>query len=369
MATSQSAGSLQAELESKSATIESMEMEISNLRAHIDSQARSDSSHTEQVQALEEKLGRAERAAGAAQRELLDARKNLERLSEKAVKEGTARISTETRLRTLTRDAEASSKTAAGSLKRIETLEKKLAAVTTLHKESDTRRRETERERDAADKDAADVRRRLAALDTENARLRDERDRIRKRDATGVDDAGLDELEDEARAALEARVRMLEAELSDARRGVWRERKRMLDGTDADDAAGDHHGLLSRSPGGGFDEVDLVGGIGRRGSVKGAVGTGRVGSSFKDVLSSGISAFTGGGGGYGGAPREGGDEADEDLGFDEDAFRAAQEEDGRRRVEHVKAVKRALKDWQGWRLDIVDERLGGGGGAGEVFDI
>jgi hypothetical protein len=39
-------------------------------------------------------------------------------------------------------------------------------------------------------------------------------------------------------------------------------------------------------------------------------------------------------------------------------------------VEHVREVKRKLKDWQGWRLDLVDVRRGGGGfGIGEIFEV
>ncbi|KAL9591779.1 MAG: hypothetical protein Q9179_007378, partial [Wetmoreana sp. 5 TL-2023] len=61
-----------------------MELEISSLRAQLQKHTSLSSSHTEQVTALETKLDRAERAAGAAQRELLDTKKSLERASEKA---------------------------------------------------------------------------------------------------------------------------------------------------------------------------------------------------------------------------------------------------------------------------------------------
>ena len=56
------------------------------------------SDSSEQVTALEDKLARAEKAAGAAQRELGDLKRNLERASEKAVKEGGARASAETKV-------------------------------------------------------------------------------------------------------------------------------------------------------------------------------------------------------------------------------------------------------------------------------
>ena len=333
-----------------------MEMEISNLRTQLDKHTSSSSSHTEQVSALEEKLERAERAAGAAQRELLDARKNLDRASEKAVKEGSERTSAEIRLRTLTREAEDSKRIAEESLKRVETLEKKLATLTTLHKDADARRQTGERERERLEKDLGELRRRFAGVENENLRLREERERMRKRDISGgADDEGLDELEDEERKRLEGRVRELEGEVFELRRGVWRERKRELQG------AGDEASI--GSPSGGFDDVDLSGPISplRRPSVKGKP------QGFAGVLSSGFGAFTGGG--RGGEERASMDlmEGDDDD-FDEDAFRMAQEEEGKRRVERIREVKRGLKDWEGWRMDIVDSRVGGGG-AGEIFDV
>ncbi|KAL9605805.1 MAG: hypothetical protein Q9204_009483, partial [Flavoplaca sp. TL-2023a] len=60
--------------------------------------------------------------------------------------------------------------------------------------------------------------------------------------------------------------------------------------------------------------------------------------------------------------------SDDEDGFDEEAFRQAQEEEGRKRLERVREVKRGLKEWEGWRMDIVDVRVGGGG-AWEIFDV
>ena len=342
---------LQAQLESKITTIESMEMEISNLNAQLAKTNTSSTSHSEQVAALEEKIERAERAAGSAQRELLDVRKNLDRLSEKAVKEGSERTSAETKIRTLSREAESEAKRAEEAVKRVDVLEQKLAALTTLHKESDARRRDGERERDRWEKERTEMMKRLVGFENENSRMREERERIRKREAGGGENEGLDELEDEERKKLEARVRELEGELFDVRKGAWKERKRELDGLQEGDS-GD-------SPGGGFDEVDLTGGFGglRRQSMKG----GRAGG-FTNVLTSGFNAITGG------AERESMDLVDDEEGFDEDAFRMAHEEEARKRVEKVKEVKRGLNDWKGFRLDLVELRMGGGG-AGEIFNI
>ena len=314
-----------------------MEMEISNLRSQVDKSSSSTTVHSEQVSALEDKLQRAERAAGAAQRELVDAKKSLERASEKAVKEGSDRTSAETKIRNLNREADESKRSAEESIKRVETLEKKLAALTTLHKEADGRQ-------------AGDMRRRLASLENENLRLREERERARKREAGGADDEAVDELEDAERDRLESKVRGLESEIHELRKGVWRDRRKELGAPDEDGAL---------SPGSKFDEIDLSGGTPsyRRQSMAGGRG-----QSFSNVLSSGFSALTGGSGKENQEPFDGDDD------FDEDAFRLAQEEEAKKRVERVKELKRGLKDWEGWRMDIVDVRVGGGG-AGEIFDV
>ena len=325
-----------------------MEMEISNLRSQLEKSSSSTSTHSEQVSALEDKVERAERAAGAAQRELIDLKKSLERASEKAVKEGSHRTSAETQIRSLNREAVESKKAAEDSVKRVETLEKKLAALTTLHRDADGRRQTGERERERLEKDGDDMRRRLASLENANLRLREERERTRKREVSGADDEGVDELEDEERKRLENKVRDLENEIYDLRKGVWKERRKEMGGTDEDGAL---------SPSSKFDDIDLTGGTPsyRRQSIPGR------GQSFSNVLSSGFSAFTGG--------RDNQDLLDgADDDFDEDAFRMAQEEEAKKRVERVKEVKRGLKEWEGWRMDIVDVRVGGGG-AGEIFDV
>ena len=339
---------LQTQLDSKSSTVESMEMEISNLRTQLDKWSKPDSTHGEQVSALEEKLDRAERAAGAAQRELLDVRKSLERASEKAVKDGSERTSTETKMRSMLRENDDNRRVADEATKRVETLEKKLVALTNMHKEADTRRQAGERQRELVEKEAADMRRRLATIENENLRLREERERARKREASGVDDDGVDELEDEERRKLEDKIRGLEGEVYDLRRGVWKEKRREL-AVEGDDGP--------TSPNSQFDDVDLTGGpyFNRRQSL--ARGT----SSFSNVLTSGINAFTGGG------TKENEDPFNDDD-FDEDAFRQAQEDEARKRLERVKEIKRGLTEWQGWRMDVVDVRIGGGG-AGEIFDI
>ena len=327
-----------------------MEIEISNLRAELDKRDSSTASYVEQVTALEEKLERAERAAGAAQRELLDLRKNLDRASEKAVKEGSERTSAETQIRSLNREAEVNAKAAEDSMKRVETLEKKLAALTTLYKESDVRRHNGDREREKAEKEVAEMRRRMAVVENENLKFQEERERLRKKAIGGEsDNDGLDELEDEERKRLEGKIRDLEGEVFELKKGVWREKRKELQKREEDRVG---------SPGG-FDEVDLSGPTGpiRRQSLK----MGR-GQGFANVLSSGFNAITGVG------ERGSLDLVDDEDAFDEDAFRRAQEDEAKMRLERVKEVKRRLKDWEGWRMDIVDSRIGGGG-AGGIFDV
>lgn len=340
-----------------------MEMEISNLRFQLEKSAVTTTSHSDQVSALEEKLIRAERAAGAAQRELLDVKKNLERASERAVKEGSERTSAETKIRSLSREANEAKQEAETFLNRVETLEKKLTALTNLHKESDVRRQEGERERERIEKETTELRRKLAVIENKNLRLREETERTRKRDAIGTDDDAVDELEDEERKRLQDKVRSLESENYNLRRGVWKEKRRQL--SSSEQVAMEP----PTSPGSSkFDDVDLTGGPGPAplGQLQSLATRSQ---AFTDVLSSGFNALTGGGGG-GGGHRESADlllDSADDDGFDEDAFRQAQEEEAKRRIERVREVKRGLKEWEGWRMDIVDVRVGGG--AGEIFDV
>ena len=346
-----------------------MELELSTLRAQI--LKSSTDTHTEQVSALEEKLSRAESAAGAAQRELLDLRKNLDRASEKAVKEGTERISIVTTLKSLEREAAGSKKSAEDSISRVETLEKKLSTLTTLHKESDTRRQAGDRTRDRLENEVANLRRRSAALENENLRLREERERLRRRDAGATDDDGLDELEDEERTRLQTHIRGLESEVSDLRRGIWREKRRELDNTEGGEGAPGSPGANK------FDEIDLSGpspsflqsNYNRRPSMAQARGS----TNFTNVLTSGFNALTSGIA-LGGNNRNDG-EADDGLlpdeDFDEDIYRRAQEDEARKEKDRLDGIKSELKKWKGWRMDIVGSRLGtvGREGMGEIFEI
>lgn len=323
-----------------------MELELSRLRAQAARQADSDGTGKEQVTALEEKLARAEQASSKANQELADLKRNLERTTEKAVREGSSRTSAETRVKTLEQENATLSDSLAELQKKHDALEKKVTALGTLHKENDSRSQALRREKETAEKEVADLHSKMEKLEAENTRLR-------KKDAAegGGDDDGVDELEDEERQRLEKTVRDLEAEIYDLRRGIWHQRRRDMEG-----------GPDEASPGG-FTNVDLSGPLSPTSAARGKSGTG-----FGDFLASGLNALTGTG-----APGEKDDDGflddDDDMDFDEDAFRRAQEEDAKKRLERIKDIKRGLKNWEGWRLDLVDTRRGGGYGVGEVFDI
>jgi hypothetical protein len=367
------------QLESKSATIEAMELEISNLRAQVTSQTSSKSAHETQVTALEEKLSESQATLEKSQRELNDTKLALTRASEKAVKEGVDKTSTETLIKSLQREIEELKNEKVEGEKKIETLDKKLQALGNLHKESEARHQTRLRESEKAEKETAVLRKKLASIENENLRLREERDRMRTRDAGGADDEALDELEDEERQRLERRIRELEGENFDLRRGVWQEKRSELTGQQYSDEGPESAGDVAANA---FDDVDLVGGRPDH-SRRRSMALQQQHSSFSDVLSSGFAAFTGGNRARAGSsnpphPATRGslellsEENLEDE-FDEAEFARAQaEEEARKRVEWVREIKRKLRDWQGWRLDLVDSRAGAEGpglALGQIFEV
>ncbi|KAK1827888.1 hypothetical protein QBC39DRAFT_393515 [Podospora conica] len=331
-------GELEAQLQSKAATIETMELEMSRLRAQVERLSTGGSQSSEQTAALEEKLERAEKAAGLAQRELGDLKRNLERATEKAVKEGSERTSAETKVRALEREGQEVGREREELGKKVEGLEKKVATLTTLHKEQDGRMQALRREKERVEAEVKELRETVERLEAENLRLR-------KKDAAegGGDDEGVDELENEERLRLEKRVRELEAENGDLRRGIWHERRKEMQ--------------VGPDEVGRFENVDLGSSPSQRKTPGGGLG---------DFFSSGLSALTGA---AGGAPHDDGLLEEDDLEFDEEAFRKAQEEEQKKRIERIKEIKRGLRNWEGWRLDLVDNRRGGGEGIGEIFEV
>ncbi|KAK8088669.1 hypothetical protein PG997_003630 [Apiospora hydei] len=343
-ASSPPAVELQAQLDSKSATIENMELELSRLP--------SGGTDKDQIVALEEKLVRAEQAASKATRELVDLKRNLERTTEKAVREGSSRTSAETRVKTLEQENITLNESLAELQKKHDALDKKVQALGNLHKENDSRTQALRREKEAAEKEAAELKSKVERLEAENTKLR-------KKDAAegGGDDDGIDELENEERQRLEKKIRDLEAEIYDLRRGIWHQRRRDMEaGAEGEEA----------SPSGDFTNIDLSGPLSPTSAARKASGRG---TGLGDFFTSGLNALTG----ASPAGEKGGDDEglleDDDLEFDEDAFRRAHEEDAKKRLERIKEIKRGLKNWEGWRLDLVDTRRGGGYGVGEVFEI
>ena len=359
------------QLKAKTQTIETMELEMSRLRSQVErlsvSAAGDDDAgdedggnaprpkhgRQEQVAALEEKLERAEKAAGSAQRELADLKRNLDRTSEKAVREGSARTSAETKLKTLEKENEDLQRERDELAKKVDGLEKKVTTLTTLHKEHDARSQALRRDKEKADRDLVEARTRVERIEAENLKLR-------KRDANdsgGTDDEHLDELlagspeQSKLVQKLEQRVRELEAENTDLRSGIWHERRKELQVGPEDTPSGRH-----------FSDVDLSPAATKRGAG-GSIG------GFFSALAGGNAGGDHAAHGRGPSVDTDGFLDDDDLDFDEEAFRRAHEEEARLRIERVKETKRALKNWEGWRLDLVESRQGGAEGIGPIFEI
>ncbi|CAI4215359.1 unnamed protein product [Parascedosporium putredinis] len=304
------------QLASKSATIESMELELSKLRAALDRHSSGMSSEKEQIGALEGKLARAERAAASAQQELGDLRRNLDRTAEKAVRDSSEKTSVATKLRTVEHELADQLAVRADLETKVDALEQKVATLTTLHREQDSRSQALRREKERVDGEVRDLRSKTEHLEAEKAKLKS-----RQSLDGGIDDDAVDELVDEGRSNLEKRIRELEAENHDLRRGIWKDRRREL------------------------EETSRGGGIG-------------------DFIASGINALTGADDDDDFLPDD-----DDGIEFDETAFRKAQAEENTRRLERIKEVKRGLKNWVGWRLDLIENRRGAGEGVGEIFEI
>ena len=406
-------------LRSKSTTIESMELEISNLQARLNEKSASSIAHGEQVSALETKLERSEKVAESFRLEVIDLKRSLERTRERAVKEGGQRDSAENKIRILEARLDEGAQTIVDIRRRYDAMDKKLSALTAVHKDLDARHLAVLRERDLFEKEAAALRDRLesrlhksiprgSTLDNTKARFKEasstkkEGDDDDDDDDAGFDGDGMDEPADEDRHQLQTRVRQLEGELFEMKRGVWKRRRQELGGDHGGDGDVDDEDLNPGNPGPGnnnnFDDVDLGSTTSPSRPDRGGARASKGGPSLKDRLfSDGFFALTRTGGPNRTVDRDGGndndnnnnnnnnnsynddhdeDDMDDTIAFDEDAFRRAQEAEAKRRVEMVRETKRKLKDWIGWRLDLVDARMmmatGGGGahgGSGEIFDV
>lgn len=359
----ESVDDLNAQIASKSATIESLELEISKVSTQLTEQSSKNNELQSKVSDLESALQKAEQEASSAKTELSDLKANLDQASEQAAKEGSDRDSAQTRFAQVEAELGAANRKASDAVSRAELLEKKIETLTQLHRDNDTRNQTRLQEHAKVEREAAELRTRVTGLSNENARLREAEQRRRKANLDSIEDTSVQELEDEERDRLMAKVRELEEENFELRRGVWRDRRAAMQ--PAMDEADPSQPYSS-----GFDEVDLSGAPPSRPVAQNH-------SSFQDVIKSGISAFTGqaqhpahrrSDAANRGKPRTeslASLPSLDDFDFDEDAYRKAQEEEGKKRLERIRETKRALNDWKGWRVDVVDIRVGMGG----VFEI
>ena len=313
------------------------------------------------VSSLESALQKAEQEASSTKTELSDLKANLDKASEQVAKEYSDRDSAQTRIAQVEAELGAANRKASDSISRAELLEKKIETLTQLHRDNDTRNQTRLQEHAKIEREAAELRTRVTGLSNENARLREAEQRRRKANLDSIEDSSVQELEDEERDRLMAKVRELEEENFELRRGVWRDRRTAMQPSIDDN---DPSQPYSNS---GFDDIDL----------SGAPPTRQVGqshSSFQDVIKSGISAFTGqsqhpahrrSDAASRMKPRTESLASLDEFEIDEDAFRQAQEEEAKKRLERIRETKRGLNDWKGWRVDVVDIRVGMGG----VFEI
>lgn len=363
---------LKAELESKDSTIADMQLEISRLRGQLSSQTQGRESHGEQITALQTSLSNAESKLRSLETELSDTKKALSKASEKAVLDGTERTSKDTKIRSLERELQEAISQREEATKKVEQLDKKIEAMNKLHREAESRNAAKLAAAEATAREVPTLRSKVEKAEGENARLREKHKRVMSGDAGGE---ALDELEDEERQKLERKIRDLEAQVFDLQRGVWRDKRVQMQ------PRGDEGSRTSMEPAEDFDEVDLSGSgsASRRRSLGGNQQQQVRHSGFAQVLNSGLAAFRANTTSpdaqqrHHNRPRNDSllQEFDEDDAFDENAFaRAQREEEARKMVEHVREVKRGLKQWVGWRLDLVDaRRAGAGNGFGEIFEV
>ncbi len=360
---------LKVDLDRKDSTIADMQLEISRLRSQLSSQTEGCETHGEQISALQASLSSAETKLVKIETELSDTKKGLSRASEKAVLDGTERTSKDTKIRTLDRELQEAVALRDEVVKKAEQLEKKVEAMNKLHREAESRHATRLAAAESSARELPALRAKIERAESESARLREKHKRVMSGDGGGE---GLDDLEDEERQKLERRIRELESEVFDLRRGVWRD-KRIAMQPHGDD--GESRRSLDPAGADDFDEVDLTGSGNASSRRRSFANQQQRHSNFAQVLNSGLAAFrastTSPGAQQTRARNDSLLEEFDDDAFDENAFaHAQQEEEARKMVEHVREVKRGLKQWASWRLDLVDARRTGVGiGFGEIFDV
>ncbi|KAI0585498.1 M protein repeat protein [Pyrenophora tritici-repentis] len=353
---SASVDDLNAQVASKSATIESLELEISNVNRQLSEQTSKNNELQSKISSLESAVQKAEQEAASTKTELEELKASLDKAGDQAEKDGSDRDSAQTRIAQLEAELGTANRKASDSISRAELLEKKIETLTQLHRDNDARNQTRLQEHKKVEREATEMRTRITGLSNENARLREAEQRCRKADLGSIEDSSVQELLDEERDRLLAKVRELEEENFELRRGVWRDRRR--DMQPSIDGQPDAYNS--------FDDVDLSGAPSRQALPN------RTHSSFQDVIQSGISAFTGQTPAHRRSdaasktkPRQESLGSLDEFEIDEEAFRLAQEQEAKNRLERVKEVKRGLVQFKGWRPDFVDVRVGMGG----VFEI
>ncbi|KAK4556849.1 hypothetical protein LTR86_005829 [Recurvomyces mirabilis] len=336
------------ELASKTSAMESLELELSTIRNQLLGLQSTMSERDTAIKDLEERSKTADSTTETYRQELEQLKVSMAFPSDetKAAKEDPEALTK--RITVLESDLRTANSNLDTAQQRATTLEQKIEALTKLHRD---------------------------ATNTSNAKdkeLTDLRNQLRRRDrGSHVRDASEFELgeEETETGALQARIRALEAETFDLRRGVWRDKRAEIQ-PGMEDQGQD------------YEDVDLTNGSSTgNASTRNRLGSlPRQHSNFQDIITSGISAFTG-------RPREASStqqqqgrdrgqslgllDDDEDEVFDADAFRLAQAEEARRRLERVREAKRGLEGWRGWRVDLMEGREGGDGyaGGGAVFEV
>ncbi|KAH8626540.1 hypothetical protein IG631_18558 [Alternaria alternata] len=330
--------------------------------AQLSEQTTKNNELQSQISSLESAVQKAEQEANSTKTELEELKASLDKAGDQAEKDGSDRDSAQTRIAQLEAELGTANRKASDSVSRAELLEKKIETLTQLHRDNDTRNQTRIQEHKKIEREATELRTRITGLSNENARLREAEQRRRKADLGSIEDSSVQELLDEERDRLLAKVRELEEENFELRRGVWRDRRQQMQPSIDDQADASHPYTSTNS----FDDIDLSGAPSRQALPN------RTHSSFQDVIQSGISAFTGQNPAHRRSdaaskpkPRQESLGSLDEFEIDEDAFRQAQEEEAKKRLERVREVKRGLVQYKGWRPDFVDVRVGMGG----VFEI
>ncbi|KAK1071710.1 hypothetical protein LTR74_003081 [Friedmanniomyces endolithicus] len=342
------------ELASKTSTIEALELELSNIRSQLLGLQSMLSERNTSIQDIEDRSKATEAVAENYRQELEQLKVSMAFPSDETKEANDDPEALTKRITVLESDLRTANSTLDTAQHRARSLEQKIEALTKMH-------RDASQASTAKDKELTELRHQQRRRDKPS----------HERDASEFE---LGEEEEAETGALQTRIRALEAENFDLRRGVWWEKRAELQPGMQDDGAE-------------YEDVDLNNSAGNNGGPYSPLARGSVPrqhSNFQDLITSGISAFTG-------RPREvsgsveqrqqqqlqqrqrqqsmsllsEGDEGE----FDAEAFRVAQEEEGKRRVERVREVKRGLEGWRGWRVDLVEGRRGSAVGAGEVFEV